>query len=275
MKHQVFRKSIHKVGSAPRSPVEVTLLIAADGMQAQCSHETVSEDTVVDTGFADNVGDREEVEQSMTIEPDIDIGVSHPKDVLDHESTSNTVTADTSYKRSSDTCDEEASWVEMHVSSAHLVQSSKYFETLLTGPFAETKASSVSDVRRIPLKEVAIPPCRILMNIIHNRTNSLPERVQAETLYQLCLLIDMWEVHEATALLTDRWFTQLRDQIPQGKSARLRHWTFICHVLHKPEQFQALTALLQRHYVASMPLDDVPLPASFDGKNAILVGRRC
>ncbi|KAI9782553.1 MAG: hypothetical protein M1816_001850 [Peltula sp. TS41687] len=66
--------------------------------------------------------------------------------------------------------------------------------------------------------------------------------------------------------MTDLWFLQLCNQIPQGKSADLRHWAFICYVLQKAKQFQAVTAILQRHFDVSMDTNEVPLPAAFDAK---------
>jgi len=184
------------------------------------------------------------------------------EEVSDRESTNEATLTAIGFRKRIDTSKIATPSIEMQVSAAHLIESSKYFETLLTGPFREEKESSIL------LEEVPVQPFKILMDVIHHRNKHVLKYLEAEILYQLCVLIDMYKMHEATVLWTNLWFQQLCDQIPQEKSASLQHWAFICYVLQEAEQFQAVTQILQRHFEEGADEYKVPLPPAFDGESS-------
>lgn len=157
--------------------------------------------------------------------------------------------------------------IEIGVSKAHLIESSNYFKILLKGSFSEAIEVSPGAIKRVTLKEIAVPQFEILMNIIHLRNQKVPRKVDAESLYKLCCLIDMYEMHEATVLWTDMWFGLVWDQIPRKDSPCLRHWAFICYVLRHAESFRTVTALLQKHFKSGPRDHAVPLPPYFDSES--------
>lgn len=208
-----------------------------------------------------------DLEQAFVTEPSL---VPSPESASDHDDTNQSMQVATSYKEEVGEHKNDSPRCEMHVSSAHLSQSSKYFRALLSGSFREASGHSASDSRRIDLDEVPVEPFVILMKILHHRNRSLPKVVSAELLYQLCVMIDMYEMHEATSLWTDQWFANASYQIPQKYSTSLRHWAFICYVLQKEESFKKVTANLQRYFVEGADADEIPLPAKFDGEHSDL-----
>ncbi|KAK5069427.1 hypothetical protein LTR51_008677 [Lithohypha guttulata] len=157
------------------------------------------------------------------------------------------------------------SFVEMHVSATHLIEASKYFETLLAGQFQEACPQDDSSIGRIALEEVYAPAFTILMNIAHSRYWRLPERVDTEMLFELCMLIHMYDMHESAVLQTDLWFGYLHDTVSEHSVAHLHRWSFICYVLRKTEAFRAVTEILQRCHLQSA-VHNIPLPPCFDGK---------
>ncbi|KAJ9658688.1 hypothetical protein H2198_003566 [Neophaeococcomyces mojaviensis] len=164
-----------------------------------------------------------------------------------------------------------SSHVEVHVSSMHLIEASRYFETLLVGKFQEASE------KQIALTEIHAQAFIILMNIVHSRYRHLPKRVEPEILFQLCILIDMYGMHDSTVLQTDLWFECLLKEIPDHSAPNLHHWAFICYVLKKAEAFQAVTATIQKFYIESA-VPSIPLPSSYEGEQhqilicAILTG---
>lgn len=103
-----------------------------------------------------------------------------------------------------DVCErhDRSSLIELHVSAMHLTEASKYFEALLTGQFREA-CRDAGAIRRVPLEDIYAPAFMLLMEIAHSRYHNLPARVDAEMLFQLCILIDMYDMHELTILQTD------------------------------------------------------------------------
>lgn len=163
--------------------------------------------------------------------------------------------------------DKQSDLVETHVSAVHLIEASKYFETLLAGRFLEAGKVDTGAMRRIPLQDIYAPAFILLMDIVHSRYHRLPAHIDAEMLFQLCILIDMYAMHESTTLQSYLWFQRLIHQIPVCAAANLHHWAFICYVLRKSEQFRAVTAILQRYYVDSDNPCKIPLPSSLESKS--------
>lgn len=140
--------------------------------------------------------------------------------------------------------DYQSDLVETHVSAVHLIEASKYFQTLLAGHFLEAGKVGTGATRRIPLHKIYAPAFILLMDIVHSRYHRLPAHIDAQMLFQLCILIDMYGMHESTILQSYLWFQRLSHQIPVCAAANLHHWAFFCYVFQKSKQFQAVIVVL-------------------------------
>ena len=155
-------------------------------------------------------------------------------------------------------------WVEAHVSAKHLTEVSAYFSTLLQGRFTEARRDPVPGCRRLTLHEVYAPAFVHVLNILHLRHHDVPRRIDPAMLFQVCVLIDMYDIHDALALQTDLWFQDLARRIPTTAAPTLYHWAFICYALKKREAGRRVMRILLRCYTA-FPVLQVPLPARYRG----------
>lgn len=156
--------------------------------------------------------------------------------------------------------------VEMHVSAMHLIEASKHFETVLADEFQRPRQPGPQNVQTIHLWGINAPALRILMMIAHARYNQLPTYIDFQMLFEVCLQIDKYDMHELTALQVNIWFEHLMDQIPSHPTRDIDQWIFVCYVLQKPKQFEELTEMVLKHYFDAAGGFEHPLLTHFRGK---------
>ncbi|KAK5189283.1 hypothetical protein LTR47_011802 [Exophiala xenobiotica] len=126
--------------------------------------------------------------------------------------------------------------IELRVSSKHLSLASAVFDKSMEG-----HSIGDTDMRTIPLQNDDYHAMEILLNIIHGRTRRVPRRLNIEELVQVVVLIDKYEFHEAVEPFTDMWFESLRPVLLRQEHQDLGSRIFICWVLQKSSEYNALT----------------------------------
>jgi len=67
----------------------------------------------------------------------------------------------------------------------------------------------------------------------------------------------------------DMWFKALRGVIPKKSSSDLAHWIYICWVLRKEQEFEALTRIAQYEKSSRFEDGDTLFPALIAGKSVL------
>jgi hypothetical protein len=164
--------------------------------------------------------------------------------------------------------------IQLKVSSKHLTFASPVFKALLRGGFSEdlNHIPGPSAIIRLPEDDPA--PLWLLLYIIHGQLKKVPPKVNLRTLTRLVVLIDKYQLHEATGFMTDSWFGLLEDKKKPGRcysSHELRNWICISWVLRKEGMFAHMTHMAMLHsqaHLAEQPDMDLPVPGAIFGKRS-------
>lgn len=149
----------------------------------------------------------------------------------------------------------------------HLTQVSPYFEALMDGDFSEGTTINQSVLRRIPLKDVNPEAFALLMEILHFRITKPKERyVTSETLYRMCVLVDMYSLHEPLSIYMDTWIEALEKESPHPSLDDLEYRFFIAHVLEKSKSLKSLVSFATQNRLGAENLADTLLSPHVEGE---------
>ena len=81
----------------------------------------------------------------------------------------------------------------------------------------------------------------IVMNIIHGRNRSVPQKVDLEMLAKICVIIDDLECHEATEMFSRVWLMAFGGKTPSTYCRDLILRIFVASVLREPDIFLITT----------------------------------
>ncbi|KAK7931237.1 hypothetical protein PG985_001949 [Apiospora marii] len=151
--------------------------------------------------------------------------------------------------------------IRMRLSSRHLILASTYFKKMLLGSWRESTGVSGSShlVDAEGWDENAL---RILMNIIHGRTRSVPRFVSLETLAKIAVLVDYYECHEVVELVIPIWIDRLKWRLPQECCRDLVLWCLVSRVFSQADLFQTVTKTAVNKCKGPLPALDLPIPGT-------------
>ncbi|KAK4119561.1 hypothetical protein N657DRAFT_684358 [Parathielavia appendiculata] len=150
------------------------------------------------------------------------------------------------------------SGLRIKVSSRHLALASRIFKTKLQ--FGGSKSTRQADGRiHLQLAEgFDGEAVSIVMNAIHSRGSKVPKSVSVETLSQIALFVDRFQLLDAVEVYADRWISKLELSIPTTYNRDLILWLYISHVFRQPEIFKSVTKTAAVH--APGPIQTLNLP---------------
>lgn len=131
--------------------------------------------------------------------------------------------------------------LRIKVSSKHLALSSKIFKNKLQ--FGASKAARQSDGRlHLQLAEGFDPKAvSIVLNTVHGRGSKVPKSVDLETLAQIALFVDRFQLFDAVEVYGDRWISKLEGNLPEAYNRDLILWIYVSHVFRNAEVFKAVS----------------------------------
>ena len=97
----------------------------------------------------------------------------------------------------------------IRVSSRHLSLASPVFKRILQTKFVEGQRLSSQGHTELSLLEENPPILLVLLNLIHGHTREVPRKVELWILTKLAILVDKYELLEATRIVVDYWFQSL------------------------------------------------------------------
>lgn len=85
-------------------------------------------------------------------------------------------------------------------------------------------------------------------------------------LTELAVLVDKYDLLEATEMFLDSWFEDLQNNVPQEFNEDLLPWICISWVFKKQEIFERVTKTAQRESDGPIEEYRLPIPGSVLGK---------
>lgn len=150
--------------------------------------------------------------------------------------------------------------MEMRVSSRHLTLASRVFRVMFDGNFRERVSPGESQPKVIPLPEDDPEAMVILLGIIHGLTRRVPRRVEPSLLLKIAILIDKYELHEVSEILTDEWFS-VNWNSRSYSSIHYSGWIYLCWVFQKRSEFSQTTRLAILKCNSHFEDDGLPFPS--------------
>lgn len=136
---------------------------------------------------------------------------------------------------------------------------------MLQGSFKEGQQLSSQGHTELPLPDDNPAALLILMNLIHGHTRKVPRTVDLGMLTELAVLVDKYELLEATEMVVDHWFQGLESDIPLSFTDDLLPWMCLSWVFKKPEIFRKVTRVAQLESEGLLEVDQLPIPQSVLG----------
>ncbi|KAK0719289.1 hypothetical protein B0H67DRAFT_532932 [Lasiosphaeris hirsuta] len=151
-----------------------------------------------------------------------------------------------------------ASGLRIKASSKHLALASRIFRNKLQ--FAGAKGSVQSDGRvHLGLAEGFEPRAvRIVLDAVHGRGRKVPKAVDLETLAQIALFVDRFQLGDAVEVYADRWIGGLEGSLPEAYTRDLVLWIYASFVFGRADVFKAVTKLAAAR--SNGPIRDLGLP---------------
>lgn len=173
--------------------------------------------------------------------------------------------------KSSDAEDVQPQEIRLNVSSKHLTLASPVFKTLLRDGFAESKDLNKGLAAEVRLPEDDPAALWLLLYIIHGQPKKAPDWVDLSMLSEVAVLVDKYELHEATEIITDTWFTIVEKANSNVTASLSQHLQLICvsWVFRKPGMFFQMTHLAMRYSdrgLAAEGVVDLPIPVKILGR---------
>jgi hypothetical protein len=150
--------------------------------------------------------------------------------------------------------------VIIRASSRHLTFASPVFRAMLERKFSESNTLRMTGSVEIPLPGDDPDALLIVLNAVHGRFRKIPLTVDLETLTQIAVTVDKYDLLEPVELLADFWFDNLKPSIPEVYTDDIPSWICICWVLNKPAEFEQVTRIAMRRGRGNLPSAGLPIP---------------
>ncbi|KAL7783156.1 hypothetical protein V8C43DRAFT_326405 [Trichoderma afarasin] len=102
----------------------------------------------------------------------------------------------------------------------------------------------------------------MVMNIIHGKTASIPEKISLETLANISVIVDHFQCHQTVKPFADQWIAGLKEPYPTCYGGNLVHRLYISWVFLDSFDFAAFTKIVIRESRGSMHTLGLPIPKS-------------
>lgn len=128
-----------------------------------------------------------------------------------------------------------------------------------------------SGTAQVPLPEDDITTFRLLLNVIHGRTRSVPKRIDLESMVKVAAAVDKYAFTETVEVFTTFWIDSLKSTMPHRYGVDVGKWICICWVFDLTSEFISMTRLILQHSKGPKVYEDfmnyVPMPQALFGKS--------
>lgn len=131
--------------------------------------------------------------------------------------------------------------LRIKVSSKHLALASRVFRNKLQ--FGSTKPARQADGRlHLCLAEgFSAKAVSIVANVLHGRGSKVPKAVDLDTLAQIALFVDRFQLLDAVEVYADRWISRLELDAPGTVASAPVPWIYVSYVFRRADLFKEAT----------------------------------
>ncbi|OQV07263.1 hypothetical protein CLAIMM_11721 [Cladophialophora immunda] len=161
--------------------------------------------------------------------------------------------------------------IEAKVSSKHLSLASKVFRAMFDGNFREGVALGADQATKVPLPEDNADAMMVLLGIIHGLNRSVPRKIEYALFFAIVVLIDKYELQEATGVYTDLWFSDLwpaRNTLTPHLADRI----YTCWVLRRPVEYTEVTRDAIYWCTSHFEENGLPFPPAIPTSRLSIIG---
>ncbi|KAI1204775.1 uncharacterized protein F4807DRAFT_316855 [Annulohypoxylon truncatum] len=151
--------------------------------------------------------------------------------------------------------------VQFLVSSRHLVLASKYFRSILQGPWEEGTVIHSDGRRHISAQDWDEIALSILMHVIHGRNRIVRRSITLEMFAKIAVLVDYYSCHEAVEPWLDIWEASLTSHTSEICDRSLVLQILISSIFEKKERFRDATKIAVEHCKKEFPTLELPIVA--------------
>ncbi|KAL2125520.1 hypothetical protein VTJ04DRAFT_1885 [Mycothermus thermophilus] len=149
--------------------------------------------------------------------------------------------------------------LRLKVSLKHLTLASRVFRTKVQ--YAKLGSARQSDGRvHLQLAPGFDPTAvSIVMNALHGRGSKVPKTLDLETLANVAVFVDRFQLLDAIDVYAERWISRLEDAVPTAYTRDLIRWIYISHVFRHAEIFKAVTKVAAAQSSGPIPTLGLPI----------------
>jgi hypothetical protein len=155
--------------------------------------------------------------------------------------------------------------MKFRVSSRHLVLASPVFKAMLGKEWMESKAHA-DGYFYIEGEDWSVEAFLILMNIIHGHNRKVPRIVDLTLLTEVAVIVDYYELYEATEVFSRIWMEHLRKSVPTTYCQDFTLWVCVSQIFGDEKIFDAATRVAVRHIPGEMKTLELPILESIKGR---------
>ena len=178
----------------------------------------------------------------------------------------NTSHSDAASEPSEDT---ERAVMRIRASSTCLILGSDYFLTMFNSPWKETTALESGKTCILPVREWDPDAFLILMNIIHDHNDKVPQLVELEMLAKIATLVDYYKCLQAVEPFWHIWAPQVL--IPTCYSRNLILWLWASWAFCQEDKFRTISTIVMENSRGPIQTLGLPIPENATGKCASVV----
>lgn len=160
--------------------------------------------------------------------------------------------------------------VRFQVSSAHLIQASRYFEAMLTNnAWMEKERLQTEGSIRLSVDDDWDPDALlIVMNIVHGNNGAVVRSVSLETLAKIAVIVDFYGCHESMEVFVEIWIQDLEGPLSKAYDRDLLLKMCVSSVFQKRSTLESLGRVAAFHIRG--PIRTLGLPIS-----SFIIGNLC
>ncbi|CAG8977433.1 hypothetical protein HYALB_00007765 [Hymenoscyphus albidus] len=153
----------------------------------------------------------------------------------------------------------------MIVSSKHLIHVSSVFKAMFRNETFVEGRELAKGKAVVPLPDDDPFAMTILINLIHHNHRKVPRTVDLDTMTNIAILADKYELTEVLYTNSELWLKDLKKTVPVSLTQDLLPWLSIACVFNMAPEFKHLTRIATLESSGDLGLgesdEDLPIPA--------------
>lgn len=182
-------------------------------------------------------------------------------------------------RKATDITEEPLRQVQMLASSKHLMHSTPVYKAMLRhGNFKIGNTLLADGKVAIPLPDDDPAAFKILLDIIHCNPRKVPRIVDLQTMANLSILVNKYQLGDVVEIYADLWILGLSSSIPTTLKSDLLPWLSIAWVFRMPAESRVLTRIVERESDGTLGKDieiDLPIPTRVLGMESLQISSTC